>query len=370
MATQTERRAPRVHTTGGGDEPPRRLMAAGNVLVVGAVCLGVGWLLNAQGIQKTAQTQSPGFRRDVGTFFADAVEDVSNVFQLDRPREWIQSAAGREGEDDINLELPDPVITTDEASNDPTVTTIPIEKPRFTPSNPARTWVGGDSLSFVPGQSIISSFPGAAGDAISMLSDQVDYEISTGLARPDVRNWPQYIKDSVLPQDPDILVFTVGPNDDQNLRMPDGGFLCCFGDQGWQDEYRRRVGGLMDLVTADSDRIMVWIGNPIHADGARSDRYALINEIYRTEAEKRPGKVVYVDIYSLFQGPDGGFADYLPNSSGELVKVRADEVHLTPAGGDQVAEKVFAALSDAVRFRPDPPPQGGGNGTGNNGDGQ
>jgi hypothetical protein len=346
-------------------------MPAGTVIVVLAIALGLGWLFNAQGIQKTAQTQSPGFRRDVGVFFADRIEDLSSVFQLDRPREWIQDAAGREGDDDINLELPDPVISGDsQAGDDPTATTLPIEKPRFTPSKPARTWVGGDSLSFVPGQSIISSFPGAAGGAISMVSDQVDYEISTGLSRPDVRNWPQYITDSVLPQDPDILIFTVGPNDDQNLRMPDGGFLCCFGDQGWQDEYRRRVGGMMDLVTADSDRIMVWIGNPIHADGARSDKYALINEIYKTEAAKRPGKVVYVDIYSLFQGPDGGFADYLPNSSGELVKVRADEVHLTPAGGDRVSEAVFAALSEAVRFRPDPAPGGGGNGTGNGGGGQ
>ena len=68
----------------------------------------------------------------------------------------------------------------------------------------------------------------------------------------------------------------------------------------------------MDQVTGDGKRVLFWVGIPIMRNVDRSENhYRLMNDIYRSEAEKRPGKVVYIDIYDMFQAPDGGYADYL-----------------------------------------------------------
>ena len=68
-------------------------MAAGHVLLIGLILLMVGWLLNAQGMQKTAQGQSLGWRRDVAVFFADPVASISHFLHTDRPRQWLKDGA-------------------------------------------------------------------------------------------------------------------------------------------------------------------------------------------------------------------------------------------------------------------------------------
>jgi hypothetical protein len=71
------------------------------------------------------------------------------------------------------------------------------------------------------------------------------------------------------------------------------------------------------------------------------DRYNAINQIYREEAAKRPGRVVYIDLDTPFRGPDGGYADYVDD-----VQVRTpDGIHFTRAGGDQVAQMVIDAMN-------------------------
>ena len=101
----------------------------------------------------------------------------------------------------------------------------------------------------------------------------------------------------------------------------------------------------MDQITGDGKRVLFWVGIPITRNVARSEEhYRLMNDIYRTEAEKRPGKVVYVDIYDMFRGPDGGYADYLGIGG---VQVRTpDGLHFTRAGGDMIANKVIKAMED------------------------
>jgi hypothetical protein len=69
-----------------------------------------------------------------------------------------------------------------------------------------------------------------------------------------------------------------------------------------------------------------------------------MNDIYKSEAAKRPGKVVYIDIYDMFRAPDGGYADYLGIGG---IQVRTpDGLHFTRAGGDMIAQKVVKAMQD------------------------
>ena len=75
----------------------------------------------------------------------------------------------------------------------------------------------------------------------------------------------------------------------------------------------------MDTVSGEG-AYLVWIGLPITRDPDQSARFDMINAIVQQEARKRPGRVAYVDTYTRFAGDDGGFAEYLPNAAGRLVK--------------------------------------------------
>lgn len=314
-------------------------MPAGHVLIVGIVCLTLGWLFNAPGIEKTAQSQPVGWRRDVGRTFAEPVADISHFLHTDRPRLWLQELLGREGDDDINVSLPSPTTLPDSA----TTTTIQTE---FSPDEQMRIWVGGDSLSIIPGQSVLGAFPGASQGVITSVVDAVDGQVATGLARPEILNWPEHLKDETGELDPDVVILTIGSNDDQPLTNAPGGATIGQDSPDWVPEYRRRVGGLMDQIISEG-RALVLVGIPIVRDPGRSAEYQVINTIFKEEADKRKGRVIFVDTYKLFQAADGTYADYLPNSAGELVRYReGDGIHLTRAGGDVVAEAIFRAITE------------------------
>jgi len=334
---------------------PRRLMAAGHVLVVTLVALSIGALLNAQGIRKTAHGQPLGWRRDVAVFFADPLADVSRFLHTDRPREWIQGRIDRAGDDDIDTSLPSPTTIP------PGATTTTAARVAYSPDNRLRMWIGGDSLAVTPGQSVLETFAPATEGVVEAVVPQVDGRVATGLARPEVFNWPAHLQAETARLDPDVVVLTMGSNDDQSLtNAPDGSTVGPFGSKAWVAEYRRRVGGLMDQIVAEG-RTVVWVGVPIVRDVGRSQgQYTVINDVFRTEAENRPGRVVFVDIYPLFQDQNGNYADYLPNDAGDLVKYRADDgIHFTRAGGDRIAGRVLESLYqtfDLTSWKEAPPP--------------
>lgn len=343
-------------------EPPRRGLAAGHVVVVGLVCLLVGALLNAPGIRKTAAGQDVGWRRDVARFFADPLYDVSHTLRIDRVREGIQDAVGRSSDDEFDPRLPSPTIDEPGTSYpvfqaEPPTTTVPPRR-AFSPRRPMRVWVGGDSLSITPGESLINLVPGTQ---VASVIGGVDGHVSTGLARPEVFNWPAHLSSVVASSQPDALVLTIGSNDDQPLTGAGG--VGPFGSAPWQAEYRRRVGGLMDAVTSNR-RVLFWVGIPIIRNVARAQsRYQLMNDIFRSEAAKRPGRVLFVETYELLSAPGGAYADHLPDASGQLVRLRApDGIHFTRAGGDVIARQVIEAMYGAfdltsweTSFLPDEP---------------
>jgi len=129
-----------------------------------------------------------------------------------------------------------------------------------------------------------------------------DTHISTGLARPEVFNWPAYLQNIVTADQPNAVVLTFGANDDQTLTGEGGGES--FGSPAWQAEYRRRIGGLMDVVTGSaSHRRLFFVGIPPVRDAARfANDYVLINNLINSEAQARPGRVYYVDTVAALAG--------------------------------------------------------------------
>ena len=363
MAVETERaqEVRRPRPPGPPTEDGRRLATAGRALAVTALALLIAALLNAQNIYKSVYNQPEGTQRDVALAFAGPLREVSMALRLDRPRAWVESAIGREHATiDTEIVLPPPPpaqgTATEPVAGPGTGTpTTPAgeeapppaepEKPErlaFTPDDPMRLWIAGDSLVITPGWAVLRAF--GQNEAVERVGD-VDGRVATGLTRPDVFNWFKHVDEQVKEKEIDTVVLAFGGNDDSGSMtgLPDGVSLGEFGGARWTKEYRRRVGGLIDTAN-QAGAFVVWLGLPITKDGGQSRRWKVINRAVQAEVEERPGKAAYVDMYGLLSD-DGAYAPYLPAKDGQLVKVRADDgVHLERAGGDIVAKQVVREL--------------------------
>ena len=327
-----ERRPPRR-------EPKRPLASAGHALVVSVLALVFATLLMAPGMHKAAFNGQPGLKRDVSLALTGGLASTSDALFLDRPRQAIQSLAGRSGEDNINVAV---VI--------PKTTPKPIPKPpsgkiAFTPKKKLRLWVAGDSLVIVPGYSIVRA---AAASPVIESVGGVDGHIATGLTRPDVFNWFTRIDEEVKRLKPKVVVLNFGGNDDKGYMtgLPQGTSIGSFASPSWTAEYRRRVAGVMNTVNR-AGGVVVWIGLPITRSPEQTLRFDTLNAIVQKEAKSRPGRAIFVDTYTMFAGNNGGYTEYLENATGDTVKVRAgDGVHFDPAGGDLIARDVLKRLNE------------------------
>ena len=321
-------------------EDGRRLFPAGHALVVAALALALGVLLNAQGIYKSAYNQPDGAGRDAALAVAGPLRDVSHALLLDRPRQWLKTALGR-GDDDVidtAVRVPAP------AAAPPAAPPRPAKKTAFTPESPLRLWVAGDSLAIAPGWAVVRA---AGASPVIQPVGGVDGRVATGLERPDVFNWFTHVAEQMKKLEPKAVVLGFGGNDDHGYMtgLPAGVSIDRFGGPAWVAEYRRRVGGLMDTIIR-AGGVVVWIGLPITKSESQSQRFDVINAAVAAEAKERPRKVAFVDTYTMFASDTGGYAEYLEDTAGRLQKVRAsDGVHFERAGGDIIAREVLRQLN-------------------------
>jgi hypothetical protein len=341
-ASERSRRRPSPRTAEGG----RRLHSAGSAIIVSFVGLLVALLLNAPGLHKSATIQPEGWKRDVAPAVTGPLGTVSDALLLDRPRRALKAALGRSGDDEI-----DTAVAVPQPKPKPPVASPvePAKRVRFTPKKKLRLWIAGDSLVVVPGESVLRAVAGnRAVDAV----DAIDGRIASGLERPDVFNWFTHVREVMETRKPRAVVVMFGGNDDHGFMtgLPEGREVGSFGSPTWRREYRRRVAAVMDTVTGNGGHL-VWIGLPISRDAEQTQRYDVINAIAQTEAAKRKGRVSYLDTYFFFAGEDGGYAQYIEDGAGKLVKMRADDgVHFERAAGDLIADEILERLSERYDF--------------------
>lgn len=231
--------------------------------------------------------------------------------------------------------------TTTTALPPTTTTTLPGWWRQPTPADPLRVWVIGDSLA--PG--VIRTLA-ARGTSSGWLVATGRAEGGTGLVRLGVFDWPRYAAEERPDPAPDVVVVVLGTNDGQAL--PEGWLE--FASPEWDAAYATRVGAFMDQLAGFARRVY-WVGAPTMG-GPGFDAYMRhINRILRYQAALRL-EVRYVDAYALFRGPDGRYAQELPDESGRLVRVRAEDgIHLSPAGADRLA-RLLMEIIDADWRRP------------------
>lgn len=327
--------------------------------------LGVAALLNADHLVDRAEKKPFGRDRDAWLAIWEPVQAASGTLYLNRPRLWLDRLIDREiAPRPLELPVPAapsrpvavvPAIAVDGAANHGTAPAEPLSVPPAQPiavpppgrrlrtatvEEPLRLFIAGDSMGVAFGASLAR-----LASATGLIDPQTDARPSTGLTRPDFFDWPARLHEIAENDRPDVFVIMYGANDSQGLRTPDGTIFQPL-TEGWRADYRRRVAGTMDLLAAPG-RLQLWVGQPVMESGGFSERMAEVNLIFREEAEKRPGAVIYFDTWQIFVDGDGRYSAYLPDADGAVQGVRqGDGIHFSRAGADRLAAAVLKRLDD------------------------
>jgi hypothetical protein len=341
-----EARQPRIHPA-----PVPGTTSAGRACATVVLALLLAALLSADSIERVALRQPYGRQRDLALDVARPLRRLSHATGLYLPARWLADATGNAeppvSESGAEVAVPSatvPAPTTTRVPKPgatlpppPTTTTLP---PRRVPdaAAPVRVWMGGDSLM----GAISAGFGRLVGDDPRLSVVAADVHVSTGVARPDVLDWPAYLQQQLDATQPEVVILALGANDDQDMIRPDG-YRAVLGTQEWVDEYARRVGLLMDVAAA-GDRTVVWLGLPAERPVRLNVAKDSMNVIAQQQAALRP-RVRYVDLGAVLT-PDGTYRDTAVLADGAEVGVRTrDGVHLNPTGADVVAPAILAAFA-------------------------
>jgi len=218
--------------------------------------------------------------------------------------------------------------------------TSPIDVARaISPDAPLKLWVGGDSIAGGPAWAV-----GEAAKPSGVATVDTEFQVGTGLARPDFFDWYRHLAAVADARDPDVMILLFGGNDIQPLDLPDGGSVA-YGMAGWLEEYERRVGQIMDVLAVRGRRV-IWVGTPPMQDPSYNEKMAALNEIYQRQATNHQPWVTYFDAWTMFSpaGEPGTFALELPDANGVPQKVRFDDIHYDIHGSELLASALLAVV--------------------------
>jgi uncharacterized protein len=238
---------------------------------------------------------------------------------------------------------------------DPPATEVEAVTPRVdgppTADNPARVYIVGDSDAGTFGPYLRQLI-----DGTTVATTQLNYKVSSGLARPDFYNWPEELAVALPAADPDIIVATFGGNDAQGLSAFQEELEFVIGDPvsneaEWSAEYTKRAGDVMDLLL-EGGRTVIWVGIPNDDNPDVTARLTIQDRAAKAAAAARPG-VTFIDTWARFSGRDGNWAEFVIDPrDGEGKDVRAaDGFHLNVNGAEILALDIAQVIRDDLRAR-------------------
>lgn len=189
-------------------------------------------------------------------------------------------------------------------------------------------------------------------DEWGVVDVELDYKVSSGLARPDFFDWPAHLRRTLTSSDPDIIVVTFGGNDAQGLTEVNGSVVAGMPNQDtddWTAEYVERVNVMMDMMLEDPERTVIWVGIPNADEEEFTGRLRIQDQAVRQALEAYPD-AIFVDTWSIFDGVNGGIAELVVDPrDGAAKPVRAgDGFHLNEDGAEILAIAISEKLSVAL----------------------
>lgn len=190
-----------------------------------------------------------------------------------------------------------------------------------------RLWIGGDSMTYQIESTLAARVRELGVPKVVSLGKS-----SSGLVRPDFFNWPAQLKKALASFHPQAVVFMVGTNDAQGMRV--GSATYTFATKPWIKEYTKRVKAMMDAMHSAGVKSVYWIGMPIMKSAAFGKKMAVLNAVFRAQASAHAG-VTYVDAWKRFATAKGAY----------VAKWRsADGMHFNSAGVNRLVAGVVALV--------------------------
>ena len=309
------------------------------VLAVMAAILGIWLVLDASTLKHNAETSPVGLRRDVALTLLRPIAATASALQISQIESAANRALGRSSDGSTlksNLISVGPTKKPKKKSATPSgVTTTTLDPlTHASAANPVRILLIGDSLGLDLGGSLQNALA-----STGVVTATLDGKESTGLTRPDYYNWPAELQSDLGKVQPQVVVVMMGANDPQDYPGPPD---IPFGNATWTAEYERRCVSFMQLATSQGAKL-VWVSLPSMQDPGLNAKIATINTLQKQAASQVPG-VIYLDSSSVLASPTGGYSAFT-TVGGKVVNVRTpDGIHITPQGGDLLAQDVMASL--------------------------
>ncbi len=313
-------------------QPP----AASKLLLRRAVAIAVLLVIGYSGVK--AMTEYFGGDDDVVASFGSGAEPTTTIVASVTTLGADGPVAG-----DVPAETEPPIT-------EPAVTGPPNTGPPAS-DNKAKVYIVGDSDAGTFGPYLQQLVDGTA-----VAETDLNYKVSSGLARPDFYNWPEELAAALPAVDPDIVVATFGGNDSQGLSAFQEELEFVVGDPidneaEWTEEYTKRAGDVMDLLL-ENERTVIWVGIPNDDNADVTAKLAIQDRAAKAAAEARPD-VIFIDTWARFSGRDGNWAEFVIDPrDGEGKDVRADDgFHLNTNGAEILALDIAQAVRDDLRAR-------------------
>jgi len=168
-------------------------------------------------------------------------------------------------------------------------------------------------------------------------------KVSSGLSRQDYFDWPALTEKLIKQSDPNVGIMMFGSNDNNPIIDSDGKMVASYGSSGWDDQYRKRIDGMLDLFTGAKAEVFV-IGAPIMKNKALSLDISHLNSLFKEEAAKY-SNAHFISTWDLLVDSNGNYTDYISDKDGKQRLARTtDGVHLQYFAGYYVSNAVVGEM--------------------------
>lgn len=315
------------------------------VFLIGLGAFALWFLLFAPTLQHNAQVSPVGTRRTISLDLTGPVAALSRALQLSH----IVSLTGRSnrlpgGTVGLTESGPQgtphpPTPSRGAGAKGGTATSTPTTAPNPkepTAANPLRVLIVGDSIGLDLGGPLQSDLA-----QTGVVNAALDARESTGLTRPDYFNWPGELGSDLSRVDPQVVVIMMGANDAQDfLGPPDVPYTA----PQWNTLYGQRVAQFMQIAQSKGAAV-VWVGMPPMQNPGLNAQMADLNGVVQQQAASAHPPVTYLSTDRSLGTAQSGYTAFITNGGGQVVNVRTpDGTHLTPGGGQVVAEQVINEL--------------------------
>ena len=234
-----------------------------------------------------------------------------------------------------------PVSSVQSLRKDPPLLADKPHEPAPIAANPTappirRILIAGDSMSGDVGLSLRQlafQYKKDTGQDVHIIDA---HRHSTGLVVSSYYNWPVELRAAVEKNAPQAIVFMVGANDGQAMRLADKTWVKP-GTPAWQSEYTRRADEITDITKSST---LVWLDLPSMRSADLQQRTAQVNPAIAQSLEDCR-HCVYVKTRDFFGG----------DTYNESMRSK-DGVHYNRTGANHVASEIWKALG--LTQPPDP----------------